>query len=96
VVQILVRITHRTLNKWAHDRFVRRQCRHAPSGGLITDAGDATNAIMTRTVLHVSHRARWTADALTFLDDRADAAAAQVITAAQRFVARERRRQRRV
>lgn len=94
VVQILVRVAHRTLNKMAHDRFVRRLCRNEPSDGPLSNAAGAgeTNELMTRNVLHVSHRELWVGAALEFLDNRADAAAEQVIRAAQRFVARGRRR----
>lgn len=92
VVQILVRVSHRTLNKMAHDRFVRRLCRREPSDGPLSNAGAGeTNELMTQNVLHVSHRELWVGAALDFLDARADAASEQVITAAQRFVARGRR-----
>jgi hypothetical protein len=93
IVQILVRVSHRTLNKWAHDRFVRRMCRREPSDGPLSNVagGGETNELMTANVLHVSHRNLWLGAALEFLDARADAAAEQVITAARRFVARGRR-----
>jgi|688.fasta_scaffold00883_26 hypothetical protein len=93
VVQILVRLSHRTLNLWAHDRFVRRLCRREPSDGPLSDVAGAveTNERMAHHVLHVSHRELWVGAALDFLDARADAAAEQVIRAAQRFVARGRR-----
>jgi hypothetical protein len=94
VVQILVRVSHRTLNKMAHDRFVRRLCRNEPSDGPLSNVagGVETNELMTRNLLHVSHRELWVGAALDFLDARADAATEQVIRAAQRFVARGRRR----
>jgi hypothetical protein len=93
IVQILVRVSHRTLNLWAHDRFVRRLCRREPSDGPLSNLADEgeTNDLMSANVLHVSHRNLWVGAALDFLDARADAAAEQVIRAAQRFVARGRR-----
>ena len=88
VVQILVRCTHRTLNKRTFDRFARPLCAIERSHFPVSRNSDQTNDDMVRTILHVSHRELWEDDAIDFLNEETDRAALDVTRAAMRFIAR--------